>query len=125
MSIDCILRRTEAFMSSQPYYFVRTRRWKRHNLREVAHALCNFNYVRQIGILDQVDLSDPQHDYSPELEFKADTLHALISARRAVLFQKTLQPFTQKDLQLREIIFNLYPDYRLPLFIREPSFEIQ
>ncbi len=112
-------------MSSQPYYFVRTRRWKRHNLRDVARALCDFNYVRKIGVPDQVDLSDPRHDYSPEMEFKADTLYVLISARRAVLFQKKRQPFTPKDLELREIIFNLYPDYRLPLFIREPSFDIQ
>ncbi len=112
-------------MSSQPYHFVCTRRWRRHNLQEVAKNLRDFTYVRQFGILDQIDLSDPRHDYSPEMEFKADTLYVLISARRAVLFQKTRQPFTQKDLQLREIIFNLYPDYRLPLFIREPSFEIQ
>lgn len=112
-------------MSSQPYHFVCTRRWGRHNLHEVAKNLRDFTYVRQFGVLDQIDLSDPRHDYSPEMEFKADTLYVLISARRAVLFQKTRQPFTQKDLQLREIIFTLYPNYRLPLFIREPSFDIQ
>ena len=112
-------------MSAQPYHFICTRRWRRHNLREVAIKLSDFTYIRQFGVPDYVDLSDPRRDYSPEMEFKADTLYVLVSARRAVLFQKTRQPFTQKDLQLRETIFNLYPDYRLPLFIREPRFEIR
>lgn len=112
-------------MSAQPYHFVCTRRWRRHNLQEVANKLADFTYVKQFGVLDEVNLSDPRHDYSPEMEFKADTLYVLISARRAVLFQKIRQPFTQKDLQLREKIFQLYPNYRLPLFIREPRFEIR
>ena len=112
-------------MSAQPYHFVRTRRWGRHDLRDVANQLTNFTYVKKIGILANVNLNDPRCDFSPEIEFKADTLYVLISARRAVLFQKTPEPFTQKDLQLRNTIFNLYPDYRLPLFRKEPRFEIQ
>jgi len=112
-------------MTVQPYHFVCTRRWKRHNLRDLAKKLGDFTYVKQIGDLSQINLTDPRHDFSPEMEFKADSLYVLISARRAVLFQKTRQPFTEKDLQLRRIIFKLYPDYRLPVFKKEPSFETQ
>lgn len=112
-------------MNAQPYHFVCTRRWKRHNLRDLVNKLEEFTYIKQIGDLNQTNLTDPRHDYSPELEFKADTLYVLLSARRAVLFQKARQPFTEKDLRLRKLIFKLYPDYRLPVFKKEPNFEIE
>jgi hypothetical protein len=112
-------------MNAQPYYFVCTRRLKPHKLRDLTKKLDEFTYVKQIGKFNQINLNDPRHDYSPEIEYKADTLYVLLSARRAVLFQKKRQPFTLKDLRLRKIIFNLYPGYRLPLFKKEPHFETQ
>ncbi|RJS90132.1 hypothetical protein CW700_01645 [Candidatus Bathyarchaeota archaeon] len=60
---------------------------------------------------------------------KADTLSAFLSAWRAVLFQKYKAPFTKRDLELREILFRLYPRITptpLPFsFSQEPPFEVE
>ena len=74
------------------------------------------------------DLS-PYKGYRWEILVKADTLAAFVSAGRAVLFQKVSAPFTKKDLELRKIVFTLYPHNRptpFPwLFSREPPFEVE
>lgn len=61
----------------------------------------------------------------PEILFKADTLYVAVSPKRAILFQKEDKPFTGKDLEMRKTILALYPNRRLPLFTKEPTFEIQ
>lgn len=65
-------------------------------------------------------------DCVPELLFKADTLYAAISPSRAILYQKTRSPFTEKDVELRKTIQELYSfQLKLPLLAREPTFETQ
>lgn len=44
-----------------------------------------------------------------ELIVKADTVGAIISTFRAILYQKEKAPFTARDLLLREKILELYP----------------
>ncbi|MFC1802497.1 hypothetical protein ACFL0D_00860 [Thermoproteota archaeon] len=44
-----------------------------------------------------------------EIIIKADTVRAIISAYRAVLYQKQKAPFTKLDLLLRQKILELYP----------------
>ena len=61
----------------------------------------------------------------PEILFKADTLYVAVSPKRAILFQKESGPFTGKDLEMRKTILALYPNRRLPLFTKEPNFEVQ
>jgi hypothetical protein len=63
-----------------------------------------------------------------QLKIKANTLSALLSARRVVLYQREAMPFTEKDLKLREYLFGLYPRNRgTPLHvgsIDEPKFSV-
>lgn len=42
----------------------------------------------------------------------ADTLVARLSPFRAVLFQRKLEPFTERDKELRKKILDLYPRHR-------------
>ncbi|MCW4037968.1 MAG: hypothetical protein NWF13_04450 [Candidatus Bathyarchaeota archaeon] len=65
-------------------------------------------------------------DCVPELLFKADTLYAAISPSKATLFQKTRNPFTSKDLELRKRILDLYTwHFAGIVFTKEPTFEVQ
>jgi hypothetical protein len=61
-------------------------------------------------------------------EIRADTLFAIIEADKAILFQKMPSSFTKKDLELRRVVFNLYPQPpRMPtnLLAKEPAFETE
>ncbi len=44
-----------------------------------------------------------------EIIIKADTVGAIISTFRAILYQKEKAPFTNRDLKLRKEILDLYP----------------
>lgn len=73
------------------------------------------------------DLSILKDDRS-ELVVKSDTLVAYLSSFRAVLSQRSPAPFTQKDMELRKRVFELYPQDRpTPFpweFSHEPKFEV-
>ena len=64
-----------------------------------------------------------------ELQVTADTLKARISGLRATLYQKESAPFTERDLELRKIIFERYPYNTSSPFTgwlrSEPKFEIK
>jgi hypothetical protein len=64
-----------------------------------------------------------------EVVVQADTLMAHLSAVRGVLSQKEVKPFTQKDLELRKRVLEIYPRDRptvLPWqFSHEPKFQTQ
>jgi hypothetical protein len=64
-----------------------------------------------------------------ELVVKADTLNAFLSLSKAVMFQKTVAPFTKRDLELRKKIFEYYTKTRhTPFpwgFVSEPKFETE
>jgi hypothetical protein len=66
-------------------------------------------------------------DNPEEIRVTADTLMALLSPFRAILNQKKAKPFTTKDMKLRAMVFEMYPQTRptpLPLlFGKEPKFE--
>jgi hypothetical protein len=44
-----------------------------------------------------------------EIIIKADTVGAIISTFRAILYQREKAPFTARDLKLRQEILDLYP----------------
>lgn len=70
-------------------------------------------------------LSDLQGT-TPELVFKADTLYAAITPTKATLYQKATAPFTSRDVSLREIILEWYPNqYTMFFFAKEPEFTMQ
>ena len=64
-----------------------------------------------------------------ELKAKADTLMVRLAPVRAVLYQREAAPFTNKDLELRKNILELYPRERsTPFtlgFYREPKFRVK
>ena len=64
-----------------------------------------------------------------EIRVTADTLMALLSPLRAILNQKEAKPFTTKDMELRAVVFEMYPRTRptpLPmLFGKEPKFKVE
>jgi len=47
-----------------------------------------------------------------EIRVKADTLHALLSSIRAVLYQKEPEPFTERDERLYVMILSIYRNKR-------------
>ena len=48
-------------------------------------------------------------DSRKEIIIRADTVNAIISRFRAILYQKEIAPFTATDLKLRQEIIDLYP----------------
>ncbi len=59
----------------------------------------------------------------------ADTLEAFLTQAVATLLQKQSEPFTQRDLRLREIVLDLYNETRSgilsPYIQQEPEFDIE
>ena len=69
-------------------------------------------------------------DTRDQIRVIADSLNAHLSPFRAILYQKTPRPFTQRDLYLRNLIIREYdmekPDPGFPLVGGgEPSFEVE
>ena len=114
-------------MIKQPYHYVRFRWWRRVNLEEVVKVLGRNFLVEEID-LPKKGFSGSILDEKEELKVKADTLTANLSPFRAVLSQSETAPFTLKDLELRESIFELYPRSRpTPFpweFSSEPKFDV-
>jgi hypothetical protein len=112
-----------------PYYHVALSNWAQlHDVVKLSEKLQkDFTFVKTLlperkTVVVVSELKGPV----PEIEFKADTLYALIAPNKAVLFQKERKPFTKKDTELRKKILDLYPcKLNLPLFAREHTFEIQ
>ena len=113
---------------AQPYHYVRFKWWRMVDLKEVAREMGG---VFSINILtipkDDRELSLLK-DMREELSVKADTLGAMLSPVRAVLFQRETAPFTARDMELRRRVLELYPRERptpFPMFFsEEPKFEV-
>ena len=112
--------------SFKPYHFVRYRWWTRVDLAKASKDLKELFNVQAIEMpRDRIEIVKDEKD---ELRVKADTLWALLSPFRAVLYQREAAPFTRKDIELRKKMMELYPKERsspLPLFFKkEPKFEV-
>ena len=127
-----ILTSLKALFASEysgPYhYVVHAKIGTLHNVQKLADILQQ-QYTLVNTIVPQREqtavLSDLQGT-TPELVFKADTLHAAITPTKATLYQKTVTPFTPRDVKLREIILEWYPNqYTMFFFAKEPQFTIQ
>jgi hypothetical protein len=111
----------------EPYHFVRFRWWNKIDVEGMAGEFkekYSINLI--IGQKDDYELT-LRRDERTELRVKSDTLTAFLSPFRAVLTQKKAEPFTEKDLTLREKVLELYPRNRptpFPmLFVQESKFE--
>lgn len=79
------------------------------------------------------ELHEPESNFAiverTKFRVKADTLGVYLSRTKATLFQKEKQPFTEKDVRLRERTFAFYPRNRATPFpwgfMQEPSFDVQ
>lgn len=112
----------------EPYNYVRFRWWSRVDLEKVAEDLRAPFSIRKINWpRDEREMSLLK-DERTELEVKADTLTARLSYFRALLSQKEAAPFTEKDVELRRKVIEIYPrDRPTPFpweFIPEPKFEV-
>ena len=110
------------------YHYVRFTWWNEVDLKEVATILGGSFGVKTMNMPgDNRELS-LYKDMREELKVKADTLGAILSPIRAVLYQKEQEPFTVRDVELRKKILELYPRDRptpFPMFYsEEPKFEV-
>lgn len=113
---------------ANPYYYVKFRWLHGLDMKEVARGLGEDFGVETLNVPYDIRDLTLYKDHREELRVAADTLLALLSPTRAVLYQKESASFTARDMELRRRILELYPRSRvtpLPIFFRdEPRFEI-
>jgi len=112
---------------AEAYHFVRFRWWKRLDLDSLAEELSVDYDVRHLNLPSyELELAYRKDDRDQYL-VKSDTLTVFLGPYRAVMSQKKAAPFTPKDMELRDILFRLYPFNRsTPLpwnFSSEPQFK--
>ena len=122
--LTSIFRRIFIDSKKKPYHYVRFTWWNPVNLKDIAKKLeGTFDVGKLITWFNVL-----YREERSELAVRADTLRAMLSAFTAVLYQRESSPFTEKDMELRKIIFELYPRGRatpLPwMFTYEPDFEV-
>lgn len=99
-----------------------------HNVQKLADVLTS-QYTLVKTILPRREQTSALSDFqgtTPEVIFKADTLHVAITPTKATLYQKDVAPFTLRDISLRETILEWYPNqYTMFFFAKEPEFTTQ
>ena len=113
---------------NQPYHYVRFKWWRIVDLKEVAKEMGGVFSINKLTMpRDDRELSLFK-DMREELKVEADTLGAILSPVRAVLFQREAAPFTARDMDLRRRVLEMYPRDRptpFPMFFsEEPKFEV-
>lgn len=113
---------------NKPYYYVRFRWLLGVKIEELAKELAEDFTVEALETFDSDRDMTLYKGHREELKVTADSLTALLSLTRAVLYQREPVPFTARDMGLRARILELYPRSRvtpLPLmFSDEPKFEV-
>jgi hypothetical protein len=113
---------------TKPYYYVRFRWDFGVDIEKVAGELAEDFTVEGIKTFESDRDMTLYRGHREELKARADSLTVLLSRTRAVLYQREATPFTERDMELRGRILELYPRGRvtpLPLlFSDEPKFEV-
>ena len=100
----------------EPYFYVRFRWARGLDFNEVESELRETFHVEQLSRpYDEKEISLHKNDRE-KLKVWADTLGALLSPFRAVLYQREPAKFTAADMRLRERILELYPRITASLF---------
>jgi len=115
-------------MGFPPYHYVRWTWWKTYSVTDlVSRALKDKFTVTLMKQIEGQEMISLNRRDTPFMEVKADTLSAYVAASKAVLFQKEGTPFTERDLELRKTLLELYSHATpapLPFFYRaEPAFQ--
>lgn len=113
---------------TKPYYYVRFRWDFGVDIEKVAGELAEDFTVEEVKTFESDRDMTLYRGHREELKATADSLTVLLSRTRAVLYQREATPFTERDMELRGRILELYPRGRvtpLPLlFSDEPKFEV-
>ena len=112
----------------QAYRHVRYRWWDRVDLERAAEELGEKYTVEwSSGPTSDTDI-DIRREEKTILRVKADTLGAYLDVYKAVMYQREAAPFTAKDSELREKLFERYNrDRPTPFpwsFLEEPKFVV-
>lgn len=114
----------------EKYNYVRYTWWKDVNVEKEAQELTKEFTVTPINTPEESRYEIAIHKSTrKEMIIKADTLGAIISTFRAVLYQREKSPFTNRDLKLRERILEIYtrttPSPFPVGFSHEPKFIVE
>jgi hypothetical protein len=112
----------------KPYYYVRFKWFKGIDLIEVTRELQIKFSVEETSTLEKGFFDAEEFPFSERdrVSVKADTLAARLSPFRAILYQKKLEPFTERDMELRKRILELYPRSRPTIgYKKEPPFLVK
>jgi hypothetical protein len=110
------------------YHFVRFRWWERLDLEAAAEELGETYTIEwSIGPSTETDMHLRKEERNI-LKVKADTLGAYLDVYKAVMYQREPTPFTQRDAELRERLFEMYNrDRPTPFpwqYLEEPKYVV-
>ncbi len=116
-------------MVTEHYYYVRFR-WSRGlDFEKIESDLGETFQVEQLDRPYAVTEISLHKDDREKLKLWADTLGALLSPFRAVLYQREPAKFTAADMKLREIVLKMYPRISGTFFpwnfSKEPEFQVE
>lgn len=106
---------------SAPYHYTRFRWDNSLDLMETEIALRAEGYNVECHDAPQGGTSLNWDGNRDHLIVKADTLEAFLTRGEATLLQRKSEPFTEKDMKLRKIVFDLYPHAQPPISVSNPS----
>ena len=116
-------------LKRKPYFHIRYTWWDIIDLDEVRRTLEPQFEVTELFVPSSYWEMALFPHHREHLRVKADNLSARLSQMRAVLFQKEWAPFTERDVELRRRIRDIYgKDQMTPLpfaFRSEPEFEVE
>lgn len=116
-------------LKRKPYFHIRYTWWDIVDLDEVRRELESQFEVTELFVPSSYweMVLFPYH--REHLHVRADNLTVRLSQMRAILFQKDWAPFTERDVELRRRIREIYSrDQITPLpfaFRSEPEFEVE
>ena len=108
---------------SIPYHYTRFKWDTSLDLGETEIALRAEGYNVECHDAPQggLDISFNWDGNRDHLIVKADTLEAFLTRGGATLLQRKSEPFTERDMKLRKIVFDLYPHAQPAISISNPS----
>ena len=111
----------------EAYHYVRFRWWDPADLEDITRSF------GEKFVVEVIDMPEDEGELAlhkkgrERLTIRADTLCARLSPYRASLYQRVPSPFTDRDLELRARILELYAhDKSTPFLLKahkEPKFE--
>ena len=111
----------------EAYHYVRHVWWSPVDVDGLAERFEGYDLVMREPPEDPTKMSIQSYNLK-ELWVRSDTVTAFLSPFKAVLAQRELKPFTRRDMELREKVFEIYTCDRstpFPFMVSsEPKFEV-